>query len=129
MNRILQDKELIKTKSLPAANASASTDAIEIGAGVFETVQVTVSVDAVPSLADGKKITTTLEHSDDDVNYVAIPELASLVQTGAGGAGAAAVARTVYLPPSVKMFIRATSAVDADGGDNTPKSVTLSLLF
>lgn len=128
MNRILKDAELFKSKSLPAAGASASTASIQVGPGVPESLQVKFAVEAVPSLADTKKCTTTLEHSDDDATFVAIPELATIVQTGAGGAGAAADSRTVYLPPSVKKFIRATSAVEAAGGDNTAKKVSLEIL-
>jgi hypothetical protein len=129
MNRILKDAELTKTKALPAAGASASTDSIEIGAGLPEEVQLQVSVEALPSLADTKKNTVTIEHSDDNSTFVAVPELATLVQTGASGTGAAAAVRTVYLPPSVKKYVRATAAVDASGGDNTAKKVTLELLF
>lgn len=129
MNRILKDAKLYQEKALPAANASASTDSIEVGKGVPESIQVRVAVEAVPSLADTKTCTTTLEHSDEAAaNFVAIPEFATLVQTGAGGAGAAAAERTVYLPPSVKKFIRATSAIVADGGNNTAKKVSLEII-
>lgn len=127
--RILKDADLFQQKALPAAGAAASTTSIEVGKGVPESIQVRVAVEAVPSLADTKTMTTVLEHSDEAAaNFVAIPEFASLVQTGAGGAGAAAIERTVYLPPNVKAFIRATSTAVADAGNNTAKKVTLELI-
>jgi hypothetical protein len=129
MNRILQDIELIKTKALPAAGASASTDSIEIGSTCLENVQVKVSVVALPSLADAKKNTVTIEDSADNITFAAVPELATLVQTGAGGVGAAAASMTVYLPPSARKYVRATDSVDALGGDNTAKTMTLQFLF
>lgn len=128
MNRILKDAELFKEKALPAAAGTASTDSIEVGTGVPETIQVRVAVEAVPSLVDAKKITTTIEHSNDNSSFAAIPELATLVQTGAGGAGAAAVERIVYLPPSVKKYIRATAVVESGGGDNTAKKVSIEII-
>jgi hypothetical protein len=49
--------------------------------------------------------------------------------TGAGGAGAAAVIRKVRLPSDVRQYIRAKVAVDAAGGNNTAKSLTMALVF
>lgn len=127
MSGLLKDIELFRTKALPAAAASASTASIELGT-CLPPIQVRVAVEAVPSLVDTKTVTTTLEHSDDGLTFAAIPELATLVQTGAGGVGAAAAERTVYLPPSVKNFIRATVVVEADGGNNTAKKVSIEVV-
>lgn len=119
----------IKTKALPAAGASASTSSLQLNTGPhIEGFEIRVEIPALPSLADTKKATTTLEDSADNVTFAAIPELATIVQTGAGGAGAAAALREVRLPSSFRGYLRATVAVEAAGGDNTAKSLTLSIL-
>lgn len=128
MNRILKDIELIKTKAHAAAAASASTASIEVGPGMVETMQAQIVAPAVPALVDAKTIIFTFEDSADDSTFAAIPELATLTQLGAGGAGAAAATRTVYLPPSVRKYVRVTAAVLAAGGDNTAVSFTFQLL-
>ena len=129
MNRILKDAELIKTKALPAANANANCDSIELGAGFPAGVQVQLTVPALPALADAKTVTYTFQQSDDNATWVAIPELATVVSTGAGGAGCAAVDHRVSLPPSVKKYLNVNAAVLLGGGDNTAKSFTLALVF
>lgn len=128
MNRILKDIELTKVKALPAAAASASSDAIELGLGIPEGIQAQLLAPAVPALVDAKTIIYTFEDSADGAAFAAIPELATLTQLGAGGVGAAAASRTVYLPPSVRKYVRVTAAVLAAGGDNTAASFTFQLL-
>lgn len=128
MNRILKDIELIKVKALPAAAASASSASIQVGPGLPESIQAQILAPAVPALVDAKTIIYTFEDSADDSSFAAIPELATLTQLGAGGVGAAAATRTVYLPPSVRKFVRVTAAVLTAGGDNTAASFTFQLL-
>jgi hypothetical protein len=84
---------------------------------------------ALPSLADTKKATITLEDSADGTTFAAIPGLAALEVTGAGGAGAVAANRRVRLPADVRRYLRAKAAVEAAGGNNTAKSLTLALVF
>ena len=129
--RFIKDAALIKSKALPAAGASASTNSIDLQAvdASFERIEVEVSIPALPNLADTKTNTTTLEDSADDSTFAAIAGLATLVQTGASGTGAAAASRTVRLPSGTRRYLRATCAVTSAGGDSTAKSVTLSLLF
>ncbi len=118
-----------KSVNLPAAGASASTAGINIGTGPhIERNEVRVEVEALPSLADTKKATTTLEDSADGVTFAAIPQLAPIVQTGAGGAGAAAVLSECRLPSSFRGYLRATTAVEAAGGSNIAKKATVTVL-
>jgi hypothetical protein len=129
--RSIKDAALIKTVALPAAGASASTAALDLQVvdAAFERVELELAVSALPSLADTKTCTVTLEESADNITFSAIASFATLVLTGAGSAGAASATRTVRIPSGTKRYIRATAAIAAAGGDNTAKSMTLALLF
>lgn len=111
---LLKDANLIKTVALPAAGASAQTDAIDLMQGPDQEprFEVEVSLPALPSLADTKSATVTLQDSADNVTFAAIAALAALVVTGAGGAGAAAASRKVRLPTNTRQYVRANVAVD-----------------
>jgi hypothetical protein len=131
--RAFKDLQLIKTSALPAAAANNSTAAIDLqqaAAGVnLDKVDVEVAVPAVPALANTKTLTLTIQDSANGTDFDAIPGLATLVLTGAGGVGAAAATRTVKLPTSARRYIRANAAVEADGGSNIAVSYSISLLF
>lgn len=129
MIRSIKDADLIVTKALPAAAANVNSDTITLGTSIPEEVQVELSCPAVPSLVDAKTITYTFQDSANGSSFAAIPELATVVQTGASGAGAAAVVHTVQLPPSTRAYLNVNAAVLTGGGDNTAKSFTVSLKF
>lgn len=130
--RRLQDASLIKTKVLPAAAAANYSDSLDLGSTtlgpVADGIELDISIEATPSLVDDKTITLTVKDSADDSTFTAIPSLATLVQTGAGGVGAAAASRRIKLPPSTRRYIRLDAAVLTAGGDNTAKSYTLKVL-
>ncbi len=127
--RNTKSAEGTKTKALPAAAASNNSDAIFLGTGIeIERFEVRVSLPALASLVDAKTVTCTLQDSADGSSFAAIPELATLVVTGAGGVGAAAAVREVRLPSSFRGYIRVNTAVLTAGGDNTAASVTLEVL-
>lgn len=126
--RTIRDANLSVTKALPAANASASTDGIQLGAltgggagAVLERVELELVVPDLPNLVDAHTATFTFEDSADGINYAAIPELAVKTLTGAGGAGAAGFTEAVRPPSGTRAFVRVTSAVSNGGGDNTAK--------
>lgn len=133
MSRAIKDALLKTVKALPAAAASASQTAIDLGAVTpdvsLQNVEALLSVPATPSLVDTKTITYTFEDSADNSSFAAIAELATKVSTGAGGTGAAAVSHRVKLPPATRRYLRVTAAVLTAGGDNTAISFTLELLF
>lgn len=127
--RTIRDADLIKSVALPAAGATAVTPSIRLDTGPHvERFEGLLSIPATPALVDAKTVTVTMQHSDDDVTFTAIPELATLVVTGAGGAGAAASERSFRFPGDVKKFVRASAAVQAAGGDNTAVLLSFSLL-
>jgi len=127
----LKDAELIRTVALPAAATTATTDPFNlIQKPPHEChFEVELALPALPSLADTKKATITLEDSEDGITFATIAALATMEVTGVGGAGAAAAIRKVRLPSDVRQYIRAKVAVDAAGGNNTAKSLTMALVF
>lgn len=130
--RIIRDAALKVTKAIPAAGANHNTATIDLGSSTpgagIEGVEVEIAIPALPSLADTKTLTVKLQDSADDSTYADIEELASLVVTGVSTSGSAAATRTVRLPSSVGRYIQANLAVASAGGDNTAKSVVVSLL-
>lgn len=131
--RAFKDRNTNVEKAHPAANASASTDAIDLGvnrAGVnLDEIDVRIYSEAVPNLADTKTATLTVEDSADNSSFSPIAGLSTLVQTGASSAGAAAATRTIKLPPSTRRYVRVTSAIVADGGNNTAKKFGMDFLY
>ena len=129
----IRDAALKVTKALPAAGANHNTGTIDLGSTnpglAVESFEVEIAIPALPSLAEGKTLTVKVQDSADDSTYADVAALATLVVTGAASAaGSAAATRTVRLPSSVKRYIQANLAVASSGGDNTAKSVTVSLL-
>lgn len=130
--RRLADANLTKTKVLPAAAGANAGNSIDLGQTTLgplaDDLEVLVEIEATPDLVDDKTITLTLKDSADDSTFAAIPSLATLVQTGASSAGAAAASRRYKLPPTTRRYIRLEAAVLTGGGDNTAKNYTLKLL-
>lgn len=130
--RTIRDAQLKTTKAMPAAAANNNHDGIDLGAvtpGVTgEGVEVLLTVPALPALADTKIATFTFQDSADNATFAAIPELATLTRTGAGGVGSAATTRCVRLPSTARRYIRVNQAVEAAGGDSTAVSTTVEVL-
>ena len=129
----IRDAALKVTKACPAANTNHNTDTIDLGCtnpgASVESVEVEIVIPALPDLAAGKTLTVKLQDSADGSTYADIPELAAFVVTGATTTGGSAAAtRVIRLPSSAKRYLRANLAVATAGGDNTGKSVTVSLL-
>jgi len=128
----IRDAALKVTKACPAAGANHNTDTIDLGCtnpgASVESFEVEIAIPALPNLADGKTLTVKLQDSADDTTFADIAELASVVVTGASSNGSAAATRTVRLPSTTKRYVQANLAVAGSGGDNTAKSVVVSLL-
>ena len=127
----LKDAELIRAVALPAAGATSTTEPFNLTLKPTHEChfEVELTLPALPSLADTKKASVTLEDSEDGSTFATIAALAPLELTGAGGAGASGVVRKVRLPSDVRQYIRAKAAVEASGGNNTAKSLTVALVF
>lgn len=129
----IRDTNLEVTKALPAAAATNYSDPIDLidsAPGIkMRNAEVEVVLPATPALVDDKTITLTLQDSADGSSFAAIPSLATIVATGAGGAGAAAITRSYKLPENVRRYIRLAQTVLTGGGTNTAISTTLSVLY
>ena len=127
-----RDAALTTTKACPAAGANHNTATLDLKsttAGAFaDSVEVEIVIPALPALVADKTLAVKLQDSADDSTYADIPELAAVVVTGVSTNGSAAATRTVRLPSTTKRYLQANLAVATYGGNNTDKSVTVSLL-
>ncbi|MEN6628163.1 MAG: Bbp16 family capsid cement protein [Sulfuricella sp.] len=127
-----RDYLLTVAKALPAAAANNDSASIDLGnttpGVVADAIEVEIALPALPDLVEAKTVTCTLQDSANDSSFTAITGLSTFVVTGGTGNGAPAATRVVRLPSSVRRYIRVNTAVLTAGGDNTAKSVTLSLL-
>jgi hypothetical protein len=127
----MKDTALKFSQNLPAAGADNATDSIYIGgAGVNRYIKAKINVDALPSLADDKSATFTLQKSDDNVTFSDLSldgvSTYTLELVGAGGAGVTAQEAAVLVPDGVK-YLRLIAEVEALGGNNTAKEYHLQL--
>lgn len=130
----VEDKQLQRTLALPnGANTTNGTGFdLEHGAlgGFFADAEIVINAPALTTgeLGDTQTITYSLRHSD-AADFSGDSELLGnlIVQTGAGGAGAAAAEKRVRLPSNVKRYVRAravkTGASNASTANATTKMV------
>lgn len=136
MSYNVQDANMTKTKALPAAGASASSDGIDLGSltsmgSRTELMEFEVSIPDTPDLVEAKTVIIDIE-TDDDSAFGSVTKLIDniITVTGAGAAaGGAAASKRFKVPTDCERYIRATSTVLAAGGDNTGVDVTLKALF
>ena len=133
-NPAQRDPMLQTLMALPAAgagNSHASLDLGTSGTAVYpsnQRIALEIALPATPSLADTKTATLTISDSADNVTFAPIPQLAPVVATGAGGAGAAAQTVVFPLPGTTRRYLRVDQAVAAAGGNNTAVVAAVQLL-
>ena len=133
-----QDANLIASGNLPTATSSTtSSTALDLGMGVMdqfaaERVNFTINAPAlaVGELPNGDTVTYSVWSSPNanlssPVEYIP----SALVQTGAGGVGAAANTFTFSVPSTINryLFVEATTGAGAAASANT--AFTLSAQF
>jgi hypothetical protein len=132
MSRLIRDALLVVTRTLPAANANNDSTSIDLGdvtpALHGQNHELSLEMPALPNLANGTTATVTVTDSADNSSFAAVPAVATLVLTGAGGTGSAATTRVVRLPSTVRRYIRVNVAVANSGGDNTASTFTFRIL-
>ena len=138
--RVQQDALLSANVALPNAANTVNTNAIQVGgnsAGPFPT-NGRFTVQLATSLATGANslnINVALQHTSrnsdgtaDNGNWANIPELA--VRTIAGNATKyPATTYNIPLPDGCKEFIRGTARGEANGGNSSDGTITVTLLF
>lgn len=132
MSRLIRDALLVVTRTLAAANANNDSTSIDLGDVTpvlhGQNHELSLEIPATPALADATSATITVEDSADNSSFAAVAGVATLVRTGAGGVGAAALTRVVRLPSTVRRYIRVNTAVANAGGDNTAIVFTFRIL-
>jgi len=136
-DRGVQDATFVESKALGTADATVQTTGFDLGAmsdrGVFEAgVELEISAPALNTtqLPNADTCTYSVEH-DDAVGFGTVAILADkvLVQTGAGGAGAAAAIAKFKLPSDVKRYVRVKAVLAGGTGDCSAASMVVSLNF
>lgn len=134
MGFAVQDAALQVTKSMPASNTTAVSTGIDLGHGLkgdfLANMELQVSVDAMTTgqLGDAATHTFDIEHDTDPAfGTTAAIMKGVLVQTGAGGVGAAAAAASVRLPVDVKRYVRA-KVTKSDNVNASAKNFYIKLL-
>lgn len=129
----MKDASLIVAEFLPAAAANVNTAALDLGAPVGGGGGITpccaeleVAIPALPALANDKVATVKVQDSADNVTFVDTG--LQVIRTGAGGVGDAAKTVAFRMPLDLRRYVRLNLAVDAAGGDNTGKNVSLSVV-
>lgn len=133
--RNLKDAELIKTKALPGGASAVNSDGIDTmnsTRGDFVApleLKITAPALAVGELANTETMTYDIE-DDTDPAFGSARTLypGVIVQTGAGGAGAAAATLRVALPSDVQRYVR-LKATNSAAADASGKSMILEALF
>lgn len=132
-SRNLRDGDFEVTKALPAAAASNTSDALDLGQDKvqsLEAIEFELAVPATPALVDTKLITFTIEDSADGESFAAVDPLISTTVVGvATSQGGAAKTVRFRLPSQTRRYVRAKAAVETGGGSNIAVSYTLAALF
>ena len=137
MSLALKDAQVKNTRALPAS-ASATVDgaALDLGHGSFgdfvAQAEFKLSAPAVNATMapDTRTFTYSILHSDNsDLSSPTVLYSSVIVQTGAGGAGAAAATYTFRLPVDVKRYVGVRIVSGASTGDASSVSATLEGLL
>lgn len=129
--RRIVDADLEKATTLPAADATANSESLDLsaaGVAALERTELEVEIPALANLADGTSVTVTVQDSADDSSFAAVDELGTFSVTGAGGTGSDAASQKYRLPSSTRRYVRISITTDAASGDNTGDEITYRLL-
>lgn len=131
----IEDAALKRTFALPNGAATTNSTGIDLesnpGGSFVADTEVVINAPALTTteIGDTQTITYSLRHSD-AADFSGDSELLGglIVQTGAGGAGAAAAEKRVRLPSDVKRYVR-LRAVKTGASNASTASATAKLVF
>jgi hypothetical protein len=135
-NHGVKDANFVTTKALPNGAAAVQTSGFNLGlfgsrGARMEDCELLISAPALTTteLPDTKTMKYDLQ-MDTVSNFASPTTIAKelIVQTGAGGVGAAAATARVKIPTPCEQYIRAVATNDGTG-DASGSDVTFSLLF
>jgi hypothetical protein len=129
------DGNLTRTRALPSGASAVTTDSIDLGegpSGTFVTpCELNISAPAVTTamLANAATIIYDIVTSANaDLSSPTVVAKEVLVQTGAGGAGAAAATKRFRFTTDVQRYVGVRATKSATG-DASTVSMTISLVF
>jgi hypothetical protein len=136
MKRLIADALLTGTKALPNGAATVYSNGFDLGAqsgrqnfSVDTELLIQAPALTTGQLADAATMKYSVQHAASaDFSDATLLAGDVLVQTGAGGAGAAAAEVRVGLPGDVKRYVR-VRAINSAAGNASTKSLTESLVF
>jgi hypothetical protein len=136
MSHKQQDAELNVSRALPAAaSATVNSSAIDLGHATGEKLHADCEFEVVaPALTttmapDTRTMTYKIQHDTDPAFGTAVDIAPTfIVQTGAGGAGAAAETKRWRAPSDVKRYVRLVITSGASITDSSAVSATFKLL-
>lgn len=124
-----KDALLLDSKKLPAAGATASTDAIDIESADGK-AELALTVETLANLVAEKTVKLTLKECDTaDGEFTAVAWAGVQTLTGKSGNGCDAFEQRIGIPSTAKKFVKLEAAADASSGDNTGAAFGLALLF
>ena len=121
--------------ALAAAAGSTVSASIDTGnAGVGDFLAKCELLITAPALnatqaPDTRTVTYIIEDSADNSSFAAALGVSQLVQTGAGGVGAAAATKRLRLPTNIRRYVRLKVTTGASTGDCSGVNAQLDLLF
>ncbi|MBN2132872.1 MAG: hypothetical protein JW741_25460 [Sedimentisphaerales bacterium] len=136
-NHNIKDASFVKTIALGTADATVVTVGMDLGAltargARLEDCELLIEAPALDTtqLPNGDTNTYSIE-TDDDVAFGSAKIVANgvIIQTGAGGVGAAAATARFKIPSDCERYIRVKSILAGGTGDCSGVSMTASLLF
>ena len=130
------DGDLTRTRALPSGASAVTTAALDLGEGpngaFTADCELVISAPAVTTamLADAATIRYDIVTSDttDLTTSPVVIAQSVLLQTGAGGAGAAAAERRYRFPTDVRRYVGVRATKSATG-DASTVSMTIALRF
>jgi hypothetical protein len=137
--RAILDANYIVSVTLPAgASTTVNGTSLDLGdvvSGISyvttETVNLVVNAPALSTTIapDTRTMSYIIQDSANNSAFAAIGTLATQVQTGAGGVGAAAATYTFKLPPNTRRYIRLSIVSGASTTDASALAATFELAF
>jgi len=133
---LVQDANFDEDLTLPTADGTVQTTGFDLGAmsarGAFlAQCELRISSPALNTtqLPNDDTLTYSVEACDDNSSWDVVLADEVLVQTGAGGAGAAAAVARFRLPSDCPRYIRVKAIAAGGTGDISGASADVSLLF
>ena len=132
----LRDAALRAADALPAAAGTVNGTVIDLGNALTARgarlaeceFLLTVPAQTVTTLPDTVTATYSIQHSASNFSSTVLIASA-IVQTGAGGAGAAANTYRFKIPSACMRYLRVSVITSTNAGNQAALSMTLELLF